>query len=263
VNWASALLLGILQGLTEFLPVSSSGHLALVQIVLDRAGAGIDQPGVLFDALLHVGTAMAVVFSERKEIRRWLNGDWRFLGFLVVGTLATGLFAFPLRHVATEGFSNLVLIGSCLLLTGVLVLSTRWFSGGDAGEKTMSLRQVLVVGLFQGLAVFPGLSRSGTTIAVGLGAGLERNWAARFSFLLSVPVILGATLVELISHRGEVWVEASSFWMCGMLGAVCAGITGYFALRLVIRSLGSHVFHRFAWYCVPLGALVLMWGLMG
>lgn len=263
MTWWLAVLLGMLQGLTEFLPVSSSGHLALAQLVAQRMGGNFQQPGVIFDAMLHVGTSFAVLYTERHEIMRWLKSGRRFLLFLVAGTLATGIFAFPLRHVATGAFLSPVVIGICLLLTGALVLSTAWLDGGESVEENMSLRQALLVGLFQGLAIFPGLSRSGTTIAVGLGVGLKRRWAARFSFLLSVPAILGATTVELLSHREILGSGNAGFWFYALIGAVAAAITGAIALRLVIQTVSSRVFHRFAYYCLPLAVLVLAWGLFG
>ncbi len=263
MSWWLALILGVLQGLTEFLPVSSSGHLALAQLLAERLGGGFQQPGVVFDSLLHVGTACAVIYAERKEILRWLQSGWRFLALLVAGTLATGVFAFPLRHFATDAFANPLVIGVCLMVTGLLVLSTRWLGRGSMAERDMGFPQALFIGLLQGLAIFPGLSRSGTTIAAGLGVGLERRWAARFSFLLSVPAILGATAVELMSHREVLDSGSLGFWGPAILGAAVAALTGYVALRLVIRMVSSKVFDRFAWYCLPLGLIVLLWGLLG
>lgn len=258
-----ALLLGALQGLTEFLPVSSSGHLALAQLLAQGWGDGFQQPGVVFDAMLHVGTACAVLYAERRELLRWIRSGWRFLFLVVAGTLATGVFAFPLKHVATDAFDKPMIIGICLMLTGLFVLSTRWLGKGGAGENEMGLSQALIVGLLQGLAIFPGLSRSGITIAAGLGAGLERSWAARFSFLLSVPAIFGATFVELMSHREVLGAGNAGFWGAAIFGAIVAAITGYMALRLVIRMVSSKVFDRFAFYCLPLGLLVLVWGFLG
>ena len=113
------------------------------------------------------------------------------------------------------------------------------------------------MGLVQGLAVFPGLSRSGFTIAASLGAGLDRAWAARFSFLLSVPVIIAATLAQVALSSNELGVIGNSFWIACVVGAVSAGLTGYFALKVVVRAVSSEVFHRFAWYCIPLGLAVV------
>ena len=263
MSWWLVLLLGLLQGITEFLPVSSSGHLALAQLLAEKLGGSFHQPGVVFDSMLHVGTACAILFAERREILHWLRNRRSFLLLLVAGTLATGIFAFPLRHAATEAFLKPRIIGACLLLTGLLVLSTRWLGKGTTGEKDMKLYQALLVGLLQGLAIFPGLSRSGMTIAAGLGVGLKREWAARFSFLLSVPAILGATFVDLLSHPEVLGTGSSVFWFAALPGAVVAGLTGYLALGVVIRTVSSRVFDRFAWYCLPLGIIVLVWSWTG
>jgi len=260
VSWWQALILGVLQGLTEFLPVSSSGHLALAQMLFEKTGFAFSQPGVVFDAMLHLGTALAVVFAERREIKRWLSSrdGRRILPLLVLGTLATAILAFPLKDLAESFFNSATAIGVALILTGIIVLSTRFFKGGPLVENSTTWKQAATIGLVQGLAIFPGISRSGSTIAAGLASGLDRRWAARFSFLLSVPAIAGATLVELFSERDALAVGDSSFYLAVLLGMVAAAISGYFALRLVIRLVGSKHFHLFACYCIPVGILVLL-----
>jgi undecaprenyl-diphosphatase len=193
--WQAALL-GVLQGLTEFLPVSSSGHLALAQMLIP----GFEQPGVVFDALLHMGTALAVVCFERQRIADWVGTDTgrRLLALLALGTAATILVAFPLRQVAVAAFSLPVWVGFGLLLTGGIVATTALLPGGAGDEVSTTWRQALAIGLAQGVAVFPGLSRSGVTIASSLGVGLNRRWAARFSFLLSVPVIFAVSAGQVL-----------------------------------------------------------------
>jgi undecaprenyl-diphosphatase len=250
-----ALLLGILQGFTEFLPVSSSGHLALAQMLIP----GFDQPGVLFDVMLHVGTAAAVVWFERRQILEWAGSATgrRVLLLLVVGTLATAVVGFALRGAATAAFERPLWVAAFLVLTGCVVAATRWLGSGDRGVERTTWREAAVIGLLQGLAVFPGLSRSGTTIAAGLGAGLERSWAARFSFLLGVPAIAGVTLVELLSHRHELATTSGGFVIACVVGAAAAAVTGYVALGIVLKTVSSRVFHRFAWYCIPVGLIVL------
>jgi len=251
-----AVLLGLLQGLTEFLPVSSSGHLALAQSLVP----GFRQPGVLFDAMLHVGTASAVIWFERRQIVHWMKSSdgRRLLGLVVAATLATALLAFPFKGVATSAFHRPFLVGIALVMTGLVVGSTRFTPGGRNTEHDMTLKQVLLVGLAQGAAVFPGLSRSGFTIAAGLGVGLERAWAARFSFLLGVPAIIGVTFFELIANRGELQTTTAGFWLACLVGAMAAAVSGFVALKIVLRTVSSRVFHRFAWYCIPLGMLVLV-----
>ena len=255
VSWWHAVLLGLLQGLTEFLPVSSSGHLALAQMAVP----GFEQPGVVFDAVLHVGTALAVVAFEAANLRRWLmsKDGLRLAVLLVVGTAATAVVAFPLRSLATGAFESLVMVGVALLVTGCVVASSRLVTGGGDDESTTSWWQAVVIGLAQGAAVFPGLSRSGLTIVAGLGAGLRRPWAARLSFLMGVPAIVAATAVELTGHRAALVAAGGGFWLMASVGAVAAGASGYVALKVVLATVSSRVFHRFAWYCLPLGAIVL------
>lgn len=252
--WYSPLL-GLLQGLTEFLPVSSSGHLAVVQMLI----RGFEQPGVVFDATLHVGTALAVVWYERRQIVRWIGDPEgrRMVGLLTLGTLATGVLAFPLRGLAESAFERAAWVGVFLILTGCVVGGTRMLSGGGSDQTTTTWKQALIVGLVQGVAVFPGISRSGVTIAAGLVAGLDRAWAARFSFLMSVPTILGVTVLEVVGERDQISVAGPGFVVACSVGALVAGIAGYVALGIVVRTLSSQSFHRFAWYCLPLGALVL------
>jgi undecaprenyl-diphosphatase len=261
MTWWHAALLGLLQGLTEFLPVSSSGHLALAQMLVP----GFEQPGVVFDATLHVGTTLAVIWFERREIVRWATSreGWRLGWLLVLGTLATAVVAFPLEHLAESAFSSLTWVGVGLVVTAIVVAATRWVGGGTRDETTTGWRQVVAVGLVQGMAVFPGVSRSGSTILTGLASGLERSWAARFSFLLSVPAVLGATLVQVVGEREAIAAAGPAFWLACVVGAVVAAVSGVVALHLVLRTLSSEVFHRFAWYCLPLGVVVLVlawWG---
>ena len=258
--WQAALL-GVLQGLTEFLPVSSSGHLALAQMLIP----GFEQPGVVFDAMLHAGTACAVVWFERRTIVGWFSSSEgrRLLALLMLGTLATVVVAFPLRRIAVAAFSLPVWVGCGLVITGVVVAATKLIPGGSSNEKTTAWKHAVAVGLAQGLAVFPGLSRSGVTIAASLGAGLDRGWAARFSFLLSVPVIAVVTIGQIVERQAEVMIAGNGFLLACVLGAVAAGLTGFFALQLVIATVSSRVFHRFAWYCVPLGLIVLVLAIGG
>ncbi len=252
--WQAALL-GVLQGVTEFLPVSSSGHLALAQMVIP----GFHQPGVVFDAMLHVGTAFAILWFERRHIAEWAADPKgrRLIALLALGTVATAAVAFPLRPIAEGAFSRPLWVGVALVLTGLVVGVTRFLPGGSRGELDSGWRQVVTVGLVQGLAIFPGLSRSGMTIAAGLGSGLERSWAARFSFLLSVPAIAGVTVVELARAQTEVGATGYGFFLACIVGAAAAGLTGFIALQLVVKTVSSRIFHRFAWYCIPVGLLVL------
>ncbi|PWB70065.1 MAG: hypothetical protein C3F15_14250 [Holophagae bacterium] len=212
----------------------------------------------MFDAMLHVGTAAAVVWFERWQLLEWAGTATgrRVLSLLVVGTLATAVVGFALRDVATRAFERPLWVAAFLVVTGCVVAATRWLGNGDRGADRTTWREATIVGLLQGLAVFPGLSRSGTTIAAGLGAGLERSWAARFSFLLGVPAVAGVTVIELLSNRHELAATSAGFAVACAVGAVAAAITGYVALAIVLKTVSSRVFHRFAWYCIPVGLIV-------
>ncbi len=255
-----AVLLGILQGVTEFLPVSSSGHLALAQMLIP----GFEQPGVVFDATLHAGTAGAVVWFERRRIVEMFFSvaGRHLLALMALGTVATALVAFPLRHVAEAAFTRAAWVGVALIVTGCVVGGTKVLPGGTVDERDTTWRQALAVGLSQGLALFPGLSRSGVTIAAGLVGGLDRSWAARFSFLLSVPVIALVTVVQLVEAKTLLGGGPNGFGLACAFGAIAAGLTGYGALQIVVKTVSSRVFHRFALYSLPVGALVLVlaWG---
>jgi len=261
VSWWQGAILGLIQGITEFLPVSSSGHLALAQ----RLIPGFRQPGVAVDLMLHVGTALAVVWAERRAIARWMRGreGAELLGLLVVGTAVTGAVGVALEGPATAAFGSPLAVGTFLILTGVVVLGTRWLPGGARSVTNTGAGRAALIGLVQGLAVFPGISRSGTTIAAGLAAGLDRAWAARFSFLLSVPAIAGATVLELARHGRELAATGPELLGPALLGAAVAAVTGFLALRLVVRTVSSRVFDRFGLYCLPLGAVVVLLALGG
>jgi undecaprenyl-diphosphatase len=248
-------LLGVVQGLTEFLPVSSSGHLALAQMLIP----GFQQPGVVFDAALHLGTAAAVVYFERRQIAEWIGSSSgrRLLAMLLAATAATALIAIPLRPIAVAAFERALWVGVCLVITGCVVAATRGAAGGHSDEESTGWRQAIIVGLAQGAAIFPGISRSGFTIAAGLGVGLDRAWAARFSFLLSVPAIVGVSIAEMVGNRHGLLASGAGFWIACAVGLAAAALSGYLALRIVIKTVSSQTFHRFAWYCLPLGGLVL------
>ena len=232
--WQAALL-GVLQGLTEFLPVSSSGHLALAQMLIP----GFEQPGVVFrrHAPRRYRRRRGVVrAAEHRELARLQPGTPPARAAGARDRRHRRSSPFPFGGLAVSAFSQPLWVGFGLLLTGVIVAATRFLPGGSGDESTTTWRQALAVGLAQGLAVFPGLSRSGVTIAASLGAGLDRGWAARFSFLLSVPIIAAVTLGQVFESRAELVIAGNGFLIACAVGALAAGITGYFALQLVVKS---------------------------
>ncbi len=266
------ILLGFVQGLTEFLPVSSTVHLALVQHFLP----GFDQPGILFDVMLHVGTLCGVVVFYRARIFGAIGGLFsrdavrrgsalRLAGLLILAVAATAAVAFPLKKLAVEGMSDFRRMGFALLTTAVVLqvaqrVGTR---RGDTGLAFEEIRPVdaFIVGAFQALpALFHGLSRSGTTISVGLFRGLSRSAAAEFSFLLSIPTILAAAASENLSayraHPEAIVFGASlPAYVAGM---VTAGLVGYVAVSVLLRLVVSMKLNGFSVYCAVLGTVLVL-----
>jgi undecaprenyl-diphosphatase len=276
VTFWQAILLGTLQGLTEFLPVSSSAHLILAQRLLP----GFAQPGILFDVMLHVGTLVAVVVYFREKIGGLLRdavsrdaaarrAAWRMALLLAVSVGLTGAVTLPLKQVALDGMDDLPRIGLALLTTSLLLVAAQRIGArrGDGGRtlEEMRLSDAVLIGAFQSLsALFRGLSRSGNTIAMGLFAGLSRRAAAEYAFLLSVPTILAAALVENVSEyraTGHLVTEGSHLGIY-LAGMAAAAVVGYFAVAALLRVVVSMKLQPFIAYCALLGTAVLLAGLL-
>jgi undecaprenyl-diphosphatase len=265
LGWA--MLLGLLQGLTEFLPVSSSGHLAIAQHLVP----GFQQPGLLFDVTLHVGTLAAVCVYFWRDLSVLFGGRRgnpyslsraersRLVWLMVAATLVTGLLGLALKERVEAAFTSLTAVGAFLLVTGLILLAGQALSarrGRGKEERQTRLGDALFVGLMQGLAVMPGISRSGSTISAGLARGLEPAWAARLSFLLSIPAVAGAALLECRECAGA----AAGQWPAYLAGAAVAFASGLAAIRLVMGALRRGNFSLFAYYCFAAGGLVLLLG---
>ena len=266
-----AVILGIIQGLTEFLPVSSSGHLVIFQHLF-----GLKEPELFFDICVHLGTLVAVIIFFRKEIEAIIISISRFvklyfkkkvsfvyifedvdtkLAFLiVVGTIPTAILGLLFHKVADLLFSSVVIVGFMLLLTGALLFSTRWVKNVGESITHFSIKDALIIGLVQGIAIMPGISRSGSTIAIGLFLGLNRETAARYSFLLSIPAILGAAMLSLM----DVSTYSAFPLTVSFIGAFTSCIVGYSALRLLVYIVKQGRLHIFAPYCWLAGVIALM-----
>lgn len=253
-----AILLGLLQGATEFLPVSSSGHLFLAQRLL-----GLHEPELAFDLLLHVGTLSAVVFFLRAEIAailsslfrrdRWLAApEWgrRDVWLAILASIPTAIIGFAFHHTVETALSYWGIGARYLVLTALLLLSTHLRLRHRADPDRIDAWEAVAIGIVQGAAVFPGLSRSGSTIAIALLLGIAPLRAAKFSFLLSVPAILGGTLVTL--GKGVSRLPGAGPSAAGFLVAL---VVGYLSLRLVERLVVRGRFYRFAPYTLALAAL--------
>lgn len=263
-----ALLLGLVQGATEFLPISSSGHLVLAQHLL-----GWTESAVLFDVVLHVGTLVAVLVYYRADLLRLAQeglaalgdalggrassafdgrpGAWLAL-LIGIGTVPTVALALAFRDTFEELFGSVFAVGVALLVTGCLLFVTRFAPDGTRGEAGLRIRDALLIGFAQGMAITPGVSRSGTTIAVALLLGVERPTAARYSFLLSLPAILGALVLQLADVEAGA-VELAPF----ALGFVAAAASGYLCLALLVRLVRHGRFAWFAPYCWAVGGFAL------
>ncbi len=255
-----AVVLGVVQGLTEFLPVSSRGHLALAQTLMP----GFSQPGLVFDVALHLGTVLAIVALEWGRLVEIVRHRYpvRLTAQLVVAMAATSVFALPLRHWAEDSIRYPLLIAAGFVVTAILLIAVRSRAGRIEGPG-MTWGAAAVVGLSPGVVVLlPGMSRSGTTICAGLASGLERRWAADFSFLLSIPTILGAAVVEGWAHRAELGA-ASGLAAPVVAGTLTAAVVGFASLALVRRLVQRGRLHLFAWYLLPLAVATAALSFMG
>jgi undecaprenyl-diphosphatase len=264
-----SVILGLLQGLTEFLPVSSSGHLVLGQIFF-----GITDPSLAFNISVHMGTLGAVLVVYVTDIRNMaasvLSGTARMVRrqpvfsesdehlklalFILAGSVPTALIGLGLKQFEAVLFSSARLVGMMLLVTGTVLWASRRFYLAENAGKPLDLKRALIVGISQGLAVIPGISRSGTTIACGMFCGIDRQTAARFSFLLSIPAILGAECLSVIeSLDQDVQFDAAVIY-----GTLVAFVSGLIALKLLIKLVHAGKFHLFAPYCWLLGVMVLV-----
>lgn len=258
MSWWDAALLGLVQGLTEFLPVSSSGHLVVAQAAL-----GVEAPGVLVEVVLHVGTLTAVIAVYWRRVLELVRGmltrrrdAWRYVGLLVVATLPAAAIGVGLADVVERAFESLTIVGVAFLVTGSLLWSTRRL-GGTRSEPT--LLAALLVGTAQAMAIVPGISRSGFTIATALWTDVEPVRAAEFSFLLAVAAIAGAAVLE-VPHLGA--GAAAVGWDALAIGFVVALLSGIAAIRLLVRLLARRAFHQFAPYCWVIGVLTLGWAIL-
>ncbi|MDL1985418.1 MAG: undecaprenyl-diphosphate phosphatase [Deltaproteobacteria bacterium] len=270
-----SVMLGIIQGLTEFLPVSSSGHLVLLQNLF-----GIREPELLFDISLHLGTLLAVFIVFYKEILRILqtllrlpalikssgnlksvfadNEEIRIFALILIGSIPTAILGILFHKIADQIFGAVWIVGVMLLVTGTLLWFTRQMSDEGRPLIKVSIRDALMIGLIQGMAIMPGISRSGATISMALFLGMNREVAGRYSFLLSIPAILGALILGLNSTIIQTDIPGKTI----LLGTVIAGIVGYIALKVLLRMVKQGHLYYFAPYCWLLGAATLIWSLL-
>ena len=268
----SAILLGLVQGITEFLPISSSGHLAIAEQLLHTTGAS-DVPG-FFDVLLHLGTLFAVFvaywqdikdmvvefFSGVRDIARHSTPTpvppaRRMILLIIVATLPLFVIV-PFEDKIESLSGNLYFVAAALLVTGFLLFFSDRVLKGRKTEKSATIKDALAVGIGQAIATCPGISRSGTTIAVGCLVGYERSFAVRFSFLMSIPAILGANILSLKDafEDGIIWTDVPMY----LVGVVVAAVSGYACIRLLKMIAAKGKFGAFAYYCWAVGLVTLV-----
>jgi len=275
IKWWQGLALGVIQGATEFLPVSSSGHLALGQSLLKN----FQQPGLLFDLALHMGTAGAVVVyfwrdiwvllkrkREEEAEEKMKSGElkqlnWRLLGIMLISLIPTAIIGYWLKDPAEKAFEKTIIVGICLLITALILFLADYIAKKRLSlfsEKEPSITQALLIGIAQGLAVFPGISRSGATIATGIFSGVRGDYSARFSFLISVPAVLGASLLSVLEEHNAFLEFQAQELISYLLGMASAFLVGYLSIRLVFETIKRIKLSWFGIYCLIIGGGVIL-----
>lgn len=260
------LVLAIVQGLTEFLPVSSSGHLVVANALLEAFGAPPTQDLVEVSIALHLGTLASVLVYYRREIAKLLGEDRRVAPLLIFGTIPAAIVGIGLKKglpdATADGLlENVLVAGLMFPVTAAILIAGSRCLAGTGKYQSLTRLQVFAIGAAQAFAILPGVSRSGSTIAAGLGVGLDRESASTFAFLLAIPAILGAGFLE----ATDILQEGSTGTSIGLLaiGFVVSFVVGWAALALLIQFVRRGKLAVFAWYLVPLGIAVVAWRLLG
>jgi len=252
VTLIEALFLAVVQGLTEWMPVSSSGHLVITQTVL-----GLNPP-LIFDVVLHVGTLIVVLTVFRKDIadiikavikRDFETEEGKLALFIVVGSVPIAIIGFVFYDFFKSLFSNLLAVGVAIIITGSVI----FFSEKRIGNRKMGILDSLLIGLAQAVTIIPGISRSGITVATGLLRKIDKTKAFRYSFLLSVPAVIGATVME-----SRDLVLGNMDMAPVFLGATISMIVGYVSLKLLKKIVMNEKFHLFAYYCWTVGIAIIL-----
>ena len=275
MSFFMSLFLGLVQGITEFLPVSSSGHLSIFQNLMSLDYS--EDEHLLFEVLLHLGTMISIIFTYRKELKEMISDGIGFLRmrsdsdidepvvmkpparallFVIVATIPMIIPLIFMRSISRL-FYSVGFIGFALIITGgLLFTSDKYIKRGNKTEKTMTLGDAIIIGLSQAVAVIPGLSRSGTTVSVGLARGLSGSFAVKFSLLLSIPAVLGAMIASLYSAIRD-GITFSNFPVY-IVGFIVATVTGFFAIQVIRRLMSKGGFGKIAFYCWGVGFLTII-----
>lgn len=270
MNFIQAILMGIVQGLSEFLPISSSAHLVFTsnfyKVMKNIPIVQSSNEEVFFDIMVHLGTLIAVLIFFRKDVAKILQAMWHALRtkdwsdkeaklglFIVAGTVITVALALPINEIAEKLVYKPAIVGILLFITGFTLLYSEYKSKKiETKTDSVDLKTSILIGLAQGLAALPGFSRSGWTIATGLFCGLDRVTAARYSFLLSIPIILGASMVYPLVKIDV--AEAINYnWTAILVGTIVSGITGYLCIKYFMKFISKFSLAIFGYYCIIAG----------
>ncbi|MDD6182632.1 MAG: undecaprenyl-diphosphate phosphatase [Lachnospiraceae bacterium] len=278
-----AIIMGIIQGATEFLPVSSSGHLALFKILFHVN----TDTGLMFDVMLHLGTLIAIFAVYYKDIIRMVveafkiirdvfinivrffrnkfgkeeneylkivtNGYRKFVLLVIVSTIPTGIIGLVASDFVEMASEILLIPGICLIITSILLFISDRIQGGNKGPKNVSYTNGFIIGICQGIATLPGLSRSGTTIAACLISGFDRRFAVKYSFIMSIPAVLGAAILELKDFSTAALSGTEILYY--VIGMAVAAVVGYICIKTMLVIVRNKKFTIFSIYCLIIGAL--------
>lgn len=285
MSFFEAIIMGIVQGLTEFLPISSSGHLAITRQIF-----GLHFDNILFEVILHLGTLIAIVIVYYKDVMNLIVGgisiigrffqyiiarlekiflnenikipkiindeDKKFAMLIVVASIPTALMGLILEQTIIKAFDILLVPGICLLVTGFLLYSTNKMKYGMKKEDKTSYIDAIIIGTFQGFAIMPGISRSGSTIVASLLRGFNKEFAVKFSFLMSLPAILGALIFQLKDIEiNELLTQLTAPYLTGM---AVSTLVGYICIRFLIKLIKNNKLHYFAYYCFVVGGITII-----
>lgn len=278
-----AILMGFIQGITEFLPVSSSGHLAIFKEIFK-----IDlRSSMLFDVMLHFGTLVAVMVAYFKDIKKLViegfgilrdcfinviifirnkihkedlpykfvvcNAYRKFVMLVIVSTIPTGIIGYVARDLIAVVSGILIVPGVCLIITGILLFIADKYNEGTKTPKQVSYNNAFIIGICQGIATLPGISRSGTTITACLVSGFDKKFAVKYSFIMSIPAILGVKLLELRDIGGITFAPVEIFYYC--IGTIIAGVVSYICIKIMLLVVKKKKFKIFAIYCLLVGII--------
>lgn len=270
MNFIQAILMGIVQGLSEFLPISSSAHLVFTsnfyKVIKNIPIVQSSNEEVFFDIMVHLGTLIAVLIFFRKDIMNILKAMWHALKnkdwsdkeaklglYICVGTIITIVLALPINEIAEKLVYKPAIVGGLLFITGFTLLYSEYKSKKlEKKTDNVDLKTSILIGLAQGLAALPGFSRSGWTIATGLFCGLDRITSARYSFLLSIPIILGASMVYPLV-KIDIAEAVGYNWSAIIAGTIVSGITGYLCIKYFMRFISKFSLAIFGYYCIIAG----------